>query len=522
MIHLLDNVNLNNTDTSSSLIIDSVTYNDCELFRIKRNNNDTLLLQKNVGIIFFPKPSTFNSMCWNMGVEQKPASSEELSILRRLNAVEKGTRKANLLPLESITKVLEHSKRHEILDTLKLLIVAPANSSHVGTSYSTMSDKISTSKTTKTMANNILVTSTTISDTGLSPQTLSNISPSAVTSPTSPISPISPISPPTKLIDLASTSEASLTPITPPSTIKPIRSNISPIQFDIVNSNEIMWPSSITNQNQPMISLINSDIIQTACDKSMVMNNNNKTTIKRKKYTLSENEFSSLLQQQLFELQSFWMGPNNLLRQAPAVNIVTHSKRRERTLCYLGWLKSERMVNNPNLNHFDVADCDDNRQFFEDYITYLKEIRKLSDGTIVGKLVIYTFTIKPLTYPSLYKKDHITAGVYCLKWIYCRESNTDFENIKSIQQLKLLRNSYQRGYEKESKKDWVELREEGRFLHFEEVQQVLKQLQVEFMGNEKDITMIEKNTPKKDMYKKAKQLQKFLILLMYVSLPPSR
>ena len=88
--------------------------------------------------------------------------------------------------------------------------------------------------------------------------------------------------------------------------------------------------------------------------------------------------------------------------------------------------------------------------------------------------------------------------------------------------MKLLRNSYQRGYEKESKKDWVELREEGRFLHFEEVQQVLKQLQVEFMGDEKDVTMVEKNTPKKDACKKAKQLQKFLILLMYVSLPPSR
>lgn len=49
---------------------------------------------------------------------------------------------------------------------------------------------------------------------------------------------------------------------------------------------------------------------------------------------------------------------------------------------------------------------------------------------------------------------------------------------------------------KESKKDWVELREVGRFLHFEEVQQVLKQLQIEFMGNEKDITMVEKNTLK--------------------------
>lgn len=94
--------------------------------------------------------------------------------------------------------------------------------------------------------------------------------------------------------------------------------------------------------------------------------------------------------------------------------------------------------------------------------------------------------------------------------------------MKSVQQLKTLRNNYHREYEKASKKNWVELREEGRFLHFEEIQQVLKQLLIEFMGGNKDANMVAKNTPRKHMHKKAKQLQKFLILMLYVSLPPSR
>ena len=332
----LDTNNVDTNNTNDSMTVDSVTYNDCKLFRIKRNSNETLLLQKNVGVIFFSKPSTFNSMCWNIGVEQKPASSEELSTLRKLNAVEKGTRKANLLPIESITKVLEHSKKNEILETLKLLITAPADSSHVGVSYVTKFTNVA-AKT------NSLDTSSTLLD--------GNNLPSPQTPPSAP---------PTDLTPASTT--------TPP--IKPV--NLSPIPYNI-------------NETSPIIAQ-NHPLIQSSCDKSMVINS---ATIKKKKYALSESEFSTLLQHQLLELQSFWMGTNNLLRQAPAVNIVTHSKRKERTLCYLGWLKSERHVNTPNLNHFDVANTEENRQHFEDYITYLKDIRKLSSGTIVGKHMFF-------------------------------------------------------------------------------------------------------------------------------------
>ena len=59
----LDTNNVDTNNTNDSMTVDSVTYNDCKLFRIKRNSNETLLLQKNVGVIFFSKPSTFNSMC---------------------------------------------------------------------------------------------------------------------------------------------------------------------------------------------------------------------------------------------------------------------------------------------------------------------------------------------------------------------------------------------------------------------------------------------------------------------------
>jgi hypothetical protein len=67
----------------------------------------------------------------------------------------------------------------------------------------------------------------------------------------------------------------------------------------------------------------------------------------------------------------------------------------------------------------------------------------------------------------------------------------------------------------------VELREDDRFLHYEEVQQVLKSLMDEFLEGEKDLKAVKAAT-KSPLLLKAKQLQRFLILLFYTSLPPSR
>lgn len=105
------------------------------------------------------------------------------------------------------------------------------------------------------------------------------------------------------------------------------------------------------------------------------------------------------------------------------------------------------------------------------------------------------------------------------------QAATKFSNIPSITQMKSTRNEYQRTYDKGLKsQNWVELREEERFLHYEEIQQVLKVLLNEFLEGEKDplqvLEVVSKSVNK--IVEKAKQLQKFLILLFYTSLPPSR
>lgn len=90
--------------------------------------------------------------------------------------------------------------------------------------------------------------------------------------------------------------------------------------------------------------------------------------------------------------------------------------------------------------------------------------------------------------------------------------------------MRNLRNHYQRDYEKGLKsQNWVELREEKKFLHYEEVQQVLKLLLDEFLEGEKDPTLVaSKSQSSSLLLLKAKQLQRFLVLLFYTSLPPSR
>lgn len=101
-------------------------------------------------------------------------------------------------------------------------------------------------------------------------------------------------------------------------------------------------------------------------------------------------------------------------------------------------------------------------------------------------------------------------------------SSIKWDNVSSIVQIRTLRNGYQRVYEKGLKsQNWVEMREKDRYLHFEEVQQVLKTLMEEFLEGQKDPSQV-MSTTKEPLLIKAKQLQRFLILLFYTSLPPSR
>ena len=103
-----------------------------------------------------------------------------------------------------------------------------------------------------------------------------------------------------------------------------------------------------------------------------------------------------------------------------------------------------------------------------------------------------------------------------------RSADVKFNNVLAITSLRNLRNNYQRNYERQLKgQNWVKLREQDRFLHYEEIQQVVKELMNEFLEGEKDPLKVSMIT-KCSLTKKAVQLQKFLVLLFYTSLPPSR
>lgn len=120
---------------------------------------------------------------------------------------------------------------------------------------------------------------------------------------------------------------------------------------------------------------------------------------KKKKYTLDKQHHSPLLANQLAQLEFYWTHPNNLLRKNPKVNQVTHNKRKERILCFMGWCKDINNVIQPDLTLFDVNKSEKYKNQYETYLNYLKETRKLTSGTMV---------------------EHFTAAIYVLKYLFAK------------------------------------------------------------------------------------------------------
>jgi hypothetical protein len=76
---------------------------------------------------------------------------------------------------------------------------------------------------------------------------------------------------------------------------------------------------------------------------------------------LQEEYHSTVLISQFQQLERYWTEPNNLQRKESAVNQVTHKKRKERLLCFLGWCKEFEKVHHPDLTLLDVAKSLENR-----------------------------------------------------------------------------------------------------------------------------------------------------------------
>jgi hypothetical protein len=218
-------------------------------------------------------------------------------------------------------------------------------------------------------------------------------------------------------------------------------------------------------------------------------------------------------------MEKHWTQPNYLLRKEPVVNQVTFNKRRERILCFMGWCVEHLRISSPDLLLFDTNKSTEHRERYETYLGYLKNYRCLSNGTVVEHITAAIFALKFLFERYVFDTFSCTENRFLLP--LGSQADAHYGNIKSIAQLKTLRNSYQRDYEKGLKgQNWVDLREENKFLHYEEIQQVLKALLIDFLEGETDPNMVHPKA--KSLVSKAKQLQKFLVLLFYTSLPPSR
>jgi hypothetical protein len=235
----------------------------------------------------------------------------------------------------------------------------------------------------------------------------------------------------------------------------------------------------------------------------------------------------------------YWTQPNNLTRKEAMVNEVTHNKRRERILCFMGWCVEFNHACQPDFTLFDVSKNSENRERYEKYLDYLKNDRKLGAGTMVEHFTAAIYALKmlhsryfnhfppfslsfSLSFSLFLFLSSLSLLIFIFFFLKYSSADAKHNNIPSIVQLRTLRNEYQRGYERGLKsQNWVELRENDRYLHFEEVQQVLKTLMDEFLEGQKDFTMMQQATTS-PLLLKAKQLQRFLLLLFYTSLPPSR
>jgi len=91
-------------------IIAQLSWNGQHIYRINRGL-EVFMLQQNVGQLFWNNSSTFNSVCWVNKIAKVPATSEELQKLKSLGAIEKGTRKANLMLLDTVIKLFHQTKK---------------------------------------------------------------------------------------------------------------------------------------------------------------------------------------------------------------------------------------------------------------------------------------------------------------------------------------------------------------------------------------------------------------------------
>jgi hypothetical protein len=205
-----------------------------------------------------------------------------------------------------------------------------------------------------------------------------------------------------------------------------------------------------------------------------------------KQYALRDYDISMNLRAELADLKLFWMKPFNAARSANPVNAITFSKRYERILCYFGYLVQFKCMgrNDLALNAY----C--NWRAFESFISYLKEVRMLSCATVA---------------------EFVTAAVFVAKYLHRGEESpgSKFQNVVLVKRYRDWRNQQASMANRERKDEtWDELREQSKWLHWDEYCTTVQELQDKFTAFNGVVSL-----------KSAKVLHDVLLLIMFRFLP---
>ena len=360
-------------------VVDKVTYNKKPIYRISRPATGVFLLQQNIGLVFWNCSSTFNSLCWGRKVQRFSADSYELKCLKDIEALEKGSRKANLIPLQNAIEFLQQAKKNiDATHFLNFIQTASAGDEYFKQpAVPSSALPVVTDSPKKALTAAILTTVVPTPATAVFAQLAA-----APPSLTLTIAVIADTSTPVAITALTAATCDSFTATAATTVVSATSVTLLP-SFDVEPDDGCFDspPASHTKHTSAL-----TPVKPVLKEKS-------------KKYTLSEEDFSDKLKVQLANLQTFWMQVTNTRRQEKPVNMTTHCKRKERLLGFLGWLKTHKQISHPTFENFDIEHNEEFRNTYEEYLDYLTEVRQLNSGTLV---------------------EHITAAIYVLKFLCVR------------------------------------------------------------------------------------------------------
>lgn len=205
-----------------------------------------------------------------------------------------------------------------------------------------------------------------------------------------------------------------------------------------------------------------------------------------KPYDLDENP---LLKRELKRWRKWWVADHNRERSNKPVKEATMEKRRERILCFFGFLNLYKCV--PETEKFTLSLLL-NHRLVKAFLEYMKEVRQNSDGTI---------------------GEFLTAAISVCKWLYRKEPKPagGVKEISIVRRYMDMRNKFQNNADLERKSnDEAELKEQNKWISWGDFHAMVGDLREQWEAQ---------SQTQGPTYEKAVQLRDLLILGYYTIIP---